>query len=354
MPNAPSDRGLTMGASTVHNNNFNLIRLLAALQVLTVHALFHFGYDGPLVSALEIVPGVPVFFFMSGYLICTSYRRMRERGLVPFFTNRFLRIYPALWVCVAVSTLAVALTGFYASQVVAPHRFVLWLLGQATFFQFYNPDFMRPFGVGVLNGALWTITVELQFYMLAPLLFHLLERRRALLLILFGLSMATNLYLGHTDRSALSMKLLQVSFVPWVYMFMVGFVAAFFDRVADSVKRIPFWILVPPFLLSMFVVGTYEANASNRINPLSFAILSAVLLRLSTTRLPVLRSAQRFVANSDFSYGVYLYHMPVINMLIFLGWTSSGIGGGLAFTATMVAAALSWYLVERPSLRYKR
>ena len=346
---------LNMGAPTVHNNNFNFIRLLAALQVLAVHALHHFEYEGPLVTALKIVPGVPMFFFISGYLICASYQRMKEQGNLAFFANRFVRVYPGLWVCVAISTIAVALTGYYVDHNVAPFRFVLWLLGQTTFFQFYNPDFMRQFGVGVLNGALWTISVELQFYMLAPLLFHLIERRRRLLAVVFGLSLALNIYLrGHLDWTLLYVKLVHVSFAPWIYMFLLGFVAAYFHRITESVKRVPFWMTVPAYVLSINVLGPYTQNASNAINPVSFLILSVIILKFSTARLAVWPSLQRFIAKSDFSYGVYLYHMPVINMLLFLGWTSSGQSVVLAFAATMTAAALSWYLVERPSLRYKR
>jgi peptidoglycan/LPS O-acetylase OafA/YrhL len=41
-------------------------------------------------------------------------------------------------------------------------------LAQLSIVQFYNPDFLRGYGVGVLNGSLWTISVELQFYVMLP------------------------------------------------------------------------------------------------------------------------------------------------------------------------------------------
>lgn len=344
-----------MEASRAQYNNFNLIRLVAALQVLAVHALNHLGYEGWLVTALKVIPGVPTFFLISGFLICTSYMRMREQGDVAFFVNRFLRIYPALWVCVAVSTIAVVLTGYYQHRDIAPHRFVLWLLGQTTFFQFYNPDFMRAFGVGVLNGALWTISVELQFYALAPVLFLLLEKRPRALAVVFTLSLALNLYLRNfLNWDLLAMKLVYVSSAPWVYIFLLGFLAAYYQPVTERIKRLEYKFLVPAYILSMIFVGSYTMNATNAINPISIAILGVLILKLATTPLP-LSALTRFVAKSDFSYGMYLYHMPVINLLIFFGASSvAGVDVALVFAATIVAAMLSWYLVEKPALRHKR
>ena len=66
-------------------NNLNLIRLLAAGQVMLVHGLNHLGFDGPLVMALKLVPGVPTFFFLSGLLIYDSYDRTNANGISAFF-----------------------------------------------------------------------------------------------------------------------------------------------------------------------------------------------------------------------------------------------------------------------------
>ena len=106
---------------------------------------------------------------------------------------------------------------------VAVGKILVWVLAQATIVQFYNPDFMRTFGAGVLNGVLWTITVELQFYVLAPLLDYLLERKTPILVVFFLVALGTNLYLHHlADGSSIGVKLLYVSFLPWVYMFLLG------------------------------------------------------------------------------------------------------------------------------------
>lgn len=345
-----------MSAPRTHGNNFNLIRLLAALQVLAVHALNHLDFDGPLVTALKVVPGVPTFFFISGLLICMSYERMQAQGLRAFFTNRALRIFPALWACVAASTLAVLATGYLGTQSFSISHFVAWVVGQASFAQFYNPGFMREFGVGVLNGALWTITVELQFYLLTPLLFHLMTRRRTLFALLFVASLALNIWFRlYLDWSRLGMKLAYVSFVPWVYMFMLGFAIAHWRPKLQAIEdRLRLRWLVPAYVASMIFVGSYDANASNAINPVSYLLLALCLLKLSTLRLPLPARVTDFVARNDFSYGMYLYHMPVINLLLFLGWFTAHGSVVAAFAVSTAAALLSWFLVEKPALSLKR
>lgn len=337
-------------------NNFNLIRLLAATQVLAVHGLNHLEFEGPLVTALKIVPGVPTFFFISGLLIFASYERTSQDGLWAFFRNRVLRIFPALWVCVALSVLAVAATGYLATQAFSPSHFALWLAGQGSFFQFYNPGFMREFGVGVLNGALWTISVELQFYALTPLLFWLLTRHRVGFAILFLISLAFNVYMRMFPVwTTAALKLVYVSFLPWVYMFMLGCVVAHYSEFRASVGR---WLrlrwLVPAYVLSMMTIGAYEDNANNAINPISFALLAGCILRLASIPLPLPEAMARFIARQDFSYGLYLYHMPVLNLLIFLGWLSARSSLAALFAVTATLAIGSWFVVEKPALRLKR
>lgn len=344
-----------MAKPRVHDNNFNLIRLIAAFQVMAVHALNHFEVDGFLVDVLKATPGVPTFFFISGYLICTSYKRIYLRGNTAFFTNRLLRIYPGLIACVLLSIAAVALTGYFQHKEIGVSRFLLWILGQTTIVQFYNPDFMRPFGVGVLNGALWTITVELQFYLLVPLLFHLIQRRPHALVAVFVASLGVNLFLhGFADGKALHIKLLYVSFAPWVYMFLFGFILAYYETLFGIVKRFQFRYLVIGYIASMNFIGNYTANAQNAINPVAFFFLGCLLLRLATTRLSLPPMLARFIDRSDISFGLYLYHMPVINILMFLGLFTAGVNIALAVTISLVAAIFSWYAVEKPALNYKK
>ena len=97
-------------------------------------------------------------------------------------------------------------------NLVLDSQFFLWFVAQSTFFQFFNPDFLRGFGVGVLNGSLWTIALELQFYILTPILFWLVSKNR----IFFGLLLVLFLILNMTRDimpfNGILAKLYSVSF----------------------------------------------------------------------------------------------------------------------------------------------
>ena len=147
-------------------NNFDLIRLIAALQVAFHHSLAYLKIEHKyfLVEISALFPGVPIFFFVSGFLISKSYEN--NSVIREYAQNRILRIYPALIVCTFMALLSVWLTGYFTNIKTSIVQVVIWIAGQISFVQFYSPHFMEGFGTGILNGSLWTITVELQFYTL--------------------------------------------------------------------------------------------------------------------------------------------------------------------------------------------
>ncbi len=336
-------------------NQFNLLRLLAAAQVLVVHSLNHLNYAGPLVSLAKAIPGVPVFFFISGLLISHAYLRTRAMGLRAFFRNRALRIFPALWAVVLLSAAMLFAIGFLPLSFLASPRFIAWLAAQSTVVQFYNPDFLRGFGVGVLNGALWTISVELQFYVLTPLLVFLLKRRPYGFAAVFLLSLSTNLWLRFAPPSSdLLGKLTYVSFLPWLYMFMSGMLAvAHLPRVKALVSRWPwvFWLAL--YIAAMTLIGEYKDNASNAIHPLAFGLVGLIALKAAFPVRLKQGAMASFIQHNDLSYGLYLVHMPVINVLLYLGWAPKGWDIALVALASLLLAVVSWFCIERPALRHK-
>lgn len=311
------------------HNNFDLLRLIAAVQVATSHTLAHF-FD--MHSAmLEAIPGVPVFFVISGYLVSKSYERS---SLSSYAVNRALRIFPGLWVCLAVSIAIASMWGVSFAHAGS------WIVGQATFVQFYNPPFLRDFGVGVLNGCLWTIPVELQFYLAVPLIYFAIKTTRGLILAILVCAVVNCLYANWGESFA--QKLVGVTLPIYLYMFLMGVLLqknmGFIDRYLKG--RLPLWIGV--YLI--VALGGHIAGlraGGNFVNPVQAMALAMLVISAA--------HAKPVTLKYDLSYGIYLYHMPVVNLLLESGHRNAF---EVAWLTTALALA-SWLLVERPALGLK-
>jgi len=158
----------------VWKNCLNTIRLLAAIQVLWKHSLIHLELPNiPVLGDFVLFfQGVPVFFTLSGFLIWQSIGR--SHTFSDYAKKRFWRIYPELWLAVVVE-LVVLLLLYH--QPIDWAQFGLFAIGQATFFQFWTLDCLRGYGCGCPNGALWTISVLIQFYFLAFFIYKWLKKR---------------------------------------------------------------------------------------------------------------------------------------------------------------------------------
>jgi peptidoglycan/LPS O-acetylase OafA/YrhL len=344
----------------IGRNAFDLIRLLAALQVAVLHAAEYLRPEllqAWWVKGLVLFPGVPIFFFISGFLISRSYETNSD--LRDYAQNRALRIFPALAVCVALNLVAVASTGYFAQVSAGVGDVLLLGIAKSTILQFYNPDFMRAFGDGVLNGSLWTICVELQFYFLVPILYRLLARadRRQQNLRLLALAIGFLAFNRALDvlrdgyAETVAWKLFYVSFLPWFYMFLGGVLAQRnLGWLLSRVRRIPLRWLVLGYVAYGLLVVAAGLELGNTLSPLIYVPLALVVLRGAFSRLT---DAADLLKRNDISYGVYIYHMPIVNQLLFYEY--SGLVVLLvALAGSVLAATLSWFLVEKPCLRLKR
>ena len=299
-----------------------------------------------------------MFFFVSGFLISKSYEHNPD--IKQYARNRALRIYPALITCILLSLTSVYFTGYFDTVSINPIEGGLWVLGQVSFVQIYNPEFMRGFGTGVLNGALWTITVELQFYIITPIIYKVLkigsgDRKNKQLIILIAIFMVINM----ARFSALEQledvflyKLFSVTFIPWLYMFLVGvFFQRNFQTIANYIKnKLPI-ILASYILVSIAITELFDWRFGNGIAPPLFIFLCVTVLCLAYTKPSLGKST---LQGNDISYGIYIYHIPIVNIIMYYGYGTSLSSALVAVTASTVLALLSWFLVERKFIGLKR
>lgn len=340
-------------------NNFDLIRLFAASQVAILHSLHIMHVEvnqffKNILFLLHIFPGVPIFFFVSGYLITRSYESNSKK--LEYASNRVLRVYPGLIAAVSLSFLLIGLSGYMTQTDANLPEWIKLFLAKASILQFYNPDFMRSYGDGVLNGSLWTITVELQFYVLVPIMYFLLGHRiksNLTLIFLIGTFFIFNrifsaLHDGYGET--ITYKLVKVSFIPWFYMFLAGMYFqrnfAFFHKLFAG----KFFYFLAVYILVGFFASKYNFDYGNNVNPLIYILMIPLVFSFAYS-LPGL--ALKFTKGNDFSYGIYIYHMPIVNFLIFLGFSGNIVWSLVALMTTTVIAVASWFYIEKPCLKLK-
>tara|TARA_R110001583_G_scaffold185149_1_gene345106 strand:- start:12547 stop:13620 length:1074 start_codon:yes stop_codon:yes gene_type:complete len=343
-------------------NNFDLLRLIAALQVVFGHSIELTDLSmahSPLFQFIHAIPGVPLFFFISGFLISKSYEINPKTK--NYAVNRVLRIFPGLWFCLLVSLLFIAISGYQAATFTYSD-FSVWFLGQISFIHFYHPEFLNGYGIGVLNGSLWTIGIELQFYIITPFLYKWFFNKGDInkkLIILILIFMLINLWFYQyrsNYRDLLAYKLFGVTFAPYFYMFLVGVLCQknfnFLYGYLSGKGPVIFGLYLA---YAYILYSQYNIKLGNDIGPWLFFPLACMVFSLAYTGVNLSR---KLLKHQDISYGLYIYHMPVVNTFIFLAadwrFTNQWATVAIILFSTIVLATFSWFVIEKPALNLKK
>ena len=123
---------------------------------------------------------------------------------------------------------------------------------------------------------------------------------------------------------------------------MSGYLAQRIARLDDAFAEVDGIAGEEP-LQNAVVAGRSSAFLSEHITQASMALVLPPIAAL-------VAPAARALRGVDLSYGLYLYHMPVLNMLIFLGNFSAYGSLALAFVISALFAVLSWFFIEKPGL----
>jgi len=328
------------------------------LSVILAHTSYGFFYGGFL--------GVDLFFVLSGYLITglliNEYTGTRTIRLDFFYLRRVCRLVPAL---VAACGLAF-LCGhfFYPTDPVYQLGWfgvLVILLGVANFF-------LTSTG---LLGVTWSLAVEEQFYWLWPVILRYLLKLRSGTLLLPTIFLF--IFLAAGLRAWLKWHGADPQFV---YMFTATridslFVGALAVVVSThvNVRTTMGWLSrfrAPELILVAWALLLYWINSSSTFlsygGSTAIALVFAVFLLCITQQghktwlVLVLESGcARWLGKR--SYGIYLYHVPVVTVLELYRVPHSPINlaliTALRFAIPIVLAALSYRYIEMPFLRWK-
>lgn len=327
-------------ASTARGNHFDLIRLVLALLVILSHS-FEIADNSRRREILFSVFGtmsfgdlaVDCFFVLSGYLIMQSWDRQPNAS--QFLRNRVLRIYPGFIVATLICAFIVG--PLAASSETYFSLLNIWeLLGGMVLLQKpVVPQVFAGLGHPGINNSMWSISYEFLCYLSILILgtAGTLKSRRPWL-ALTGLAFACQVVATFAN-------------IQWpvlrTFLFFLSGGSLYLYR--DHIKFTTANLLVA--CASLFILMFYWRTAA-------IAVASAgayLLLYLGNGKSVLLSHFNRI---PDISYGTYLYGWPIQKLLLwyfpFLSpWALFALCGPLA----LLSGTISWYLIEKPALRFK-
>ena len=338
------------------NHALDGLRGLAALGVLTLH-VWMFTVQGAhdrreLVSLLtgELRLGVVLFFVLSGFLLAGPWvaSALDERPaprLARFAVRRAARIAPGYWVAMLGSFWLLSGTG-HDYEVSA---------GQLPLFAAFGQNYVGA-AAGKLDPPMWSLVVEVSFYAVLPLAGWLLVRaaRRGWMVVACGGLVTVGLGWSAAG-AALSWPDTAMSTLPtFLPVFACGMAAAALaHRRAPS--RVAWWALLVVGAAMIAADAWWHHQGTgvtgHVVRDLPAAVGFTAVVAAVAARPPAALACAPLRGLGTISYGLYLWHLPVLLWLRFEGLLpSSGFVGPWAEVAavSVLVAIASWVLVERP------
>ncbi len=351
------------------SNSLNFLRLALAIAVVFSHAITigSFGSESILGKTTLGTMAVYGFFGLSGYLIAASADR---HHIGRFLWQRFLRIYPAVWLCSIVTAFVFGSLVWihsnptwysrcglscYFTEHGGPIGYVLrnsliWV-SQSTIAHTLPLGYFRP----VWNGSVWTLSFELMCYLMIAVLslFRLLAHPMAVAFLAGSVWIA--------EVAITSVPSWNHQFSPsnhWVIMKLMTFMTIFLvgslfylyrDRVPDS------GLLAA--VCAMALLGGLVLPLGNSVPAFTLTSmdLTSIFIVYPLIWLGIHLPLKTIGRRNDYSYGVYIYAYPVQQMLVVWGVARWGYWPYALLSVLAVApfAIASWWVVEKHALRLK-
>jgi peptidoglycan/LPS O-acetylase OafA/YrhL len=378
------------------------LRGLAAGGVLLSHVYLYASPDGERydLGLLSVLPrtsgtaGVVLFFTLSAFLLYRPFAAALLMGrsspsIRRYLQNRALRIFPAYWL--AVIGTGVVLKAAYLPPLEVQGRSLASepgvLVTNLLLVQSWSPDTLLT---GI--GPAWSLGVELVFYLALPVLAAgavALARRTGpgrcwpvlaalapvpLLLVLGQLGYRLAAHLPEAEGGSWGGSWHAVvtrSFLAQCGLFAAGLTLAVLHvQVERGRLRLPSWWRsatgAGAVVLAVPVTAGFDAHLLSE-NQATLGLSVACAMLLSLIVLPRSRggwlagilSSRLLVSFGVVSYGVFLWHEPLVWFLRRHHLTAEGTDGfllslALTLASTVVVSILSWRLVEKPALSLKR
>lgn len=320
--------------------------------------------------------GVDAFFVLSGFLITALLAQERRRtGMIhlgKFYLRRALRLLPALVTMLAAGCLAAAVLGWFFRAGETPSALVVTLGRMSLITLFYVANWAMMLGTTMwILGHTWSLSIEEQFYLVWPLtlmgLFRFVRGRAAVFACVLAGAAASVVVRNALFTDTPSIPRVFLGFDTRCDALLIGcalgLLAAWGELPASRAGRAALGAAGVVAVLGISTAAftaSWQAPFMLRIGGTLVALAVAVVIAdvtaspggpvATSLAIPPLRATGRI------SYGLYLWHFPIIYVC---GALRQGEGvpepwrAALALAITFAVSGLSFQLVERPALRLK-
>ena len=303
--------------------------------------------------------GVYLFFVLSSFLLTLPIlqrpiSQFLDVGLwLRYFTRRFLRIFPPYIIVLLINYACVA------------------FLGLSYFFPLSFKEVVWPSALRIGYAVIWTIPVEFKYYFVLPVvafLFVVLLRKRIAVVLLF--TIAAVCIVSFILWPPLELKGNEVALWPYLPIFLMGSLTAllhselakigglkstYLKILFEGISVIAFLFIVIlfPHFWPLFA-GKYARFFNPARDFLLIGLLWSLFIFFYLNGAGIVRkilesSLLRFTGIVSFS--AYLWHVPIIRFMKANVTTHTLAAISLAITTTLIAAALSHILIERPFMK---
>lgn len=362
-----------------HLRPLTSLRFVAASMIVVLHLEGAFTAIADWFGALNLAAGVPFFFILSGFILTHAYPRLDEAGTRRFFVARFARLWPVHATVVLLTVLAMAVGLRYPASYDTPTAALANLAMVHAWVPY--PDSYFSF-----NAPSWSISTELGFYVLFPLL---IWRQRwtwpialivSCLLLMGMVSLGQSLALPPSRSGTPGMDLsglLNMNPLATMYLFVLGMTCCLIWRGLAPRLQIGVVIGTVLELVALVLAGWGLAAPTSlpglvvRFAPwlgptvlawtppiltiyLAFAGL-IVVMALGQGLVSQLLSHPLPVRLGEISYAMYLVHYQVLLILLvgaWRPWLAQFPEPAVAVLYVIVTLSLAWALwrfVEQPA-----
>lgn len=338
-------------------NNFTIIRFIATIFVFAGHMGKILGEEAPRLGSFSLHElGVCTLFLISGYLITMSWQA--DMNPLRYAIRRFFRLWPPF---AAMIFIMVYVAGPLLSNLGAQGYFESWykayLQNLRLFIVYAQPGVFEDVPLSqTTNGSLWTMPVEAVLYIITPLLLTVLRIRHrsrksfGLMAFLTGSVCGIDLLLRvfYPEARVVFYGTELISSYHLVVWYIIGMFYTY-----DEVRK---YLNIQLAGVAVLLLLIFQFSADGLQFLLMYIALPYFVFSFAYAEKPLFCN---FGRRMELSYGIYLYGFFFQQLIVSLE-IKYGVSYGYMLTflfsvlPTLVAAILSYYLVEVPALRFGR